>query len=195
MFDVGIKSAIGGSVYDNEENINEHLNELSDLLKPYANQIDGCVQGNHEWRLYKECGFDLTEQLARTIGIPYMKHTGVVTYAFAKRAYSINFFHGKGGGGIENALRNCKAMSNKVFADIYMMGHVHALAHIPRQIKYVDSRNGKLIEMTQKFVLTGHCLNYDESYADQMNLDINTKGFQTVILHGDTTQKYIEILD
>ena len=161
LLDVGIKTAIGGSVYDNNTRINEAVKYIVKLLKPYKNQIDGLVTGNHEWRLYKECGLDISEMITEALDIPYMKHSGTITYSFAKRAYNVHFFHGKGGGGVENALRNAKKMSNKVLADVYLMGHVHAIAKSKRQFKIPDSRNGIVTEITQHFVLTGHCLNYD----------------------------------
>lgn len=193
LIDVGIKSSIGGSVYDNDRNVSEQIKEIVRLLKPFRGQIDGIVNGNHEWRIYKECGIDISEQISMMLDVPYLKHTGVVTYSFSKRAYNINFFHGKGGGTVEHALRVCKSMANKVHADVYLMGHVHHSAHTKRQIKDIDSRNGKINELTQYFVLTGASLDYDESYADQMNLEMATKGFPIIVLHGDTNRKQVRV--
>ena len=195
LLDVGIKTSVGGSVYDQIYNIDTAMDFLHKFLLPYRNQIDAVVAGNHEWRIYKEAGIDLSKQIAERLGVPYMKHSGIVTYSFMKRAYNINFIHGKSGGSVENALRNVKAMANKVVADVYLMGHVHHSAHTKRQIKTIDSRNGKVIEVTQKFVLAGHSLEYDDSYADQMNLEISTKGFPVVVLHGLTDQKKIDVID
>lgn len=195
LLDVGIKTSIGGSVYDNSMRVDSATSYLIKLLKPWANQIDGAVTGNHEWRLYKDCGIDITEMICDSLNIPYLKHSGLVTYSLNKRAYNVNLFHGKGGGGIENALRNVKAMSGKVLADIYLMGHVHGVAKTKRQYKTPDSRNAKVVESTQHFVLTGHCLNYDDSYADQMNLEINSKGFPYFVLRGDIPQKHIEVFE
>lgn len=195
LLDIGIKSAIGGSVYDNQSTPTGQLKDIVQILEPYKKQIDGAVEGNHEWRLYKETGVNITELLCMFLNVPYMKHSGTITYAFEKRAYNINFFHGKGAGSVGNALAHTKGMANKVFADVYLMGHVHATAHTKRDIKSIDSRNNKIDTMTQYFCLTGHSLEYDESYAEQMNLEINTKGFPLVILHGMTPRKFIEIID
>jgi hypothetical protein len=194
LLDIGIKTAIGGSVYDQRMTLDESINYTFNILSLRAKQIDGIVEGNHEWRLYKECGIDITKLIADRLGVPYLKHSGVITYAFNKRAYNINMFHGKVGGSIENALRAVKAMANKVFADVYLMAHCHHCAATHRQFKVVDSRNGKVVECTQHFVLTGHSLDYDDSYADQMNLEISTKGFPTIILHGETPYKKIDVL-
>lgn len=194
LLDIGIKSSIAGSVYENNELIDTAMDTLYDLLEPFKGKIDAVVTGNHEWRVFKETGIDLTKQIARNLNATYMKHSGVVTYSINKKAYNVNMFHGRCGGGIENALRHCKAMSNKVIADVYLMGHVHACASTKRQIKIIDSRNRKITESTQYFVLTGHALEYDDSYADQMNLEINTKGFPSVVLSGNSEKKIIEII-
>jgi hypothetical protein len=195
LVDVGIRHAIGGSVYQNICTVDDAIDFLCELFEPFVEQIDVLIDGNHEWRIFKEVGMNISKAIAQRLGIPYMKHSGVITYSFMKRAYSVNFFHGKSGGGVENSLRAVKAMSSKVFADVYLMGHCHHSAHTKRQIKDVDSRNGKVIELTQYFVLTGASLNYDDSYADQMNLEISTKGFPVITLCGNTSYKKIKVDD
>lgn len=194
LLDIGIKTSIGGSVYDNKKKPNDQIKYVISLLEPFAKQIDGLISGNHEWRIYKDVGIDISEHIAMVLKVPYLKHVGIITYSFSKRAYNINMFHGKGGGSVEHALATVKNMATKVHADVYLMGHVHAKGFTERQMKEVDSRNGKVNEITQKFVLTGSSLEYDESYAEQMNLQINTQGFPLIILHGDTPRKEIEVL-
>ena len=50
----------------------------------------------------------------------------------------------------------------KVCADIYCMGHCHHKAYTTRLLKTVDSRNGKIVNTKQYFVLTGQMLDYDD---------------------------------
>lgn len=182
ILDCGIKSAIGGSVYENSMTMQEQIDFVVQILKPLANRIDGYVQGNHEYRIYKETGIDVSKVICDRLNIPYLNYSGVVTYSLNKRAYNINMFHGKSGGGVENALRKCKEMANKVNADIYLMGHCHHKAYTTRCFKQIDSRNEKIVDTVQYFVLTGHALDYDESYADQANLEISEKGFPIITL-------------
>lgn len=184
LVDCGLKSAVGASAYEQNMTPNEQLNYIVKLFKPFEGQIDGAVMGNHEYRIFKESGIDITEQFCNQLKIPYLLYSGVVTYASGlsntrkfNRAYNINLFHGKSGGGVENALRACKAMSSKVSADVYLMGHCHYRASTDRIMKHVDSRNGVIIDSKQHFVLTGQMLKYDDSYADQMNLEIADVGF------------------
>ena len=135
----------------------------------------------------KDNAFDMfVKHVCSILNIPYLKYSGVVTYSFAKeskkKAYNINMFHGKAGGGVENALRKCKEMANKVNSDIYLMGHCHHKAYTTRCFKQIDSRNGKIVDTLQYFILTGDALNYDDSYADQANLEISHKDFPIIKL-------------
>ncbi len=193
LLDCGIKTAIGGSVYEQKLTMQQQIDRVIELLKPVASQIDGMVQGNHEYRIYKETGIDICKILSDSLDIPYFRYTGVVTYSIhnskTNRAININVYHGKSGGGVENALRKCKEMANKVNADIYLMGHCHHNAHTKRCFKQVDSRNNKIADGIQHFVLTGHALDYDESYADQANLEISVKGFPIITLVNDGSKR------
>ena len=182
ILDCGIKSSVGGSVYENNLTMQEQIDYTIRLLKPIADRIDGYVQGNHEYRIYKETGIDVSKIICDKLCVPYLYYSGVVTYSLNKRAYNINMFHGRAGGGVENALRKCKEMANKVNADIYLMGHCHHKAYTTRCFKQVDSRNATIVDTVQYFVLTGHALDYDDSYADQANLEISNKGFPIITL-------------
>ena len=50
---------------------------------------------------------------------------------------------------IEEALKRCKEMGDKVIADIYCMGHCHHNAYTKRSIKAVDSRNNKIMDIIE----------------------------------------------
>ena len=183
LMDCGIKSAVGASVYEQTLTVAEQLEKLKKHFEPLADRIDGCVMGNHEYRIFKEVGIDVLEVFCSELKIPYLFYSGVVTYSInGNRAYNFNMFHGKAGGGVENALKACKNMATKVNADVFLMGHCHRQAYTNRAVKVIDSRNSKIVDTMQHFVLTGHALSYDDSYADQANLDIAPAGFPCVEL-------------
>ena len=174
LLDVGIKNSIGASVYEQSNFLDDSIDYLYNLLKPFAEQIDAIITGNHEER----------------IDVEYCRYSGIITYSLPHKAYNIYFTHGNAGGGIENALRRCKNMSNKVVVDIYLMGHCHQNAHTKRIMNYVDSRNQVVTSMEQFFVLTGHSLKYNESYAEMLGLEISPMGFPEIMLK---TKGYKEI--
>lgn len=189
LLDVGIKNSIGGSVYENDLTPQEQIDFIVNLLTPYKEQIDGYVMGNHEYRIYKDTGIDICKIICKQLGINYALYAGTVTYSMNHKAYNINYFHGRAGGSIENALKKCREMANKVDADIYLMGHVHKAAYTQREIKRIDSRNGKIVEGLQYFILTGHALSYDDSYAEQANLEISPKGYPIIELSDGRNKK------
>ena len=194
LMDCGTKSAVGASVYEQALSMAEQLEMLKYFFEPVKDKIDGCVMGNHEYRIFKDVGVDIIEIFCNELGIPYFGYSGVVTYSInGNRAYNINMFHGKAGGGVENALKACKNMATKVNADVFLMGHCHRLGYTNRSVKVIDSRNSTLVDSLQHFILTGHSLDYDESYADQANLEIAPPGFPTVKL-ASTGQKEISII-
>lgn len=193
LIDCGTKGAVGGSVYDNHMTPSTQLDVIEEVFAEYKDQIDGCVAGNHEWRLFKESGFDISKEFCNRIGIDYTGFIGVNTYSFNSRAYNICFTHGRAGGTTENALRRVKDLTGICVSDIYATGHVHKLAYTSREMNYVDSRNAKVVKNSQYFILTGSSLNYEEGYAEQMNLEVATTGFPTVLLYGCTADKQIKI--
>ena len=182
LLDVGIKNSIGASVYEQSNFLDDSIDYLYNLLKPFAEQIDAIITGNHEERIYKTVGLDILKIIANKLDVEYCRYSGIITYSLPHKAYNIYFTHGNAGGGIENALRRCKNMSNKVVADIYLMGHCHQNAHTKRIMNYVDSRNQVVTSMEQFFVLTGHSLKYNESYAEMLGLEISPMGFPEIML-------------
>ena len=57
-------------------------------------------------------------------------------------------------------------------------------SNVKNRMKKNEQIVNKIVEGIQKFVLTGHSLSYDESYADMANLEISPKGFPIIILKG-----------
>ena len=51
LLDCGVKSAVGASAYEQSLTPNEQLNTICRFFERFKTQIDGCVMGNHEYRL------------------------------------------------------------------------------------------------------------------------------------------------
>ena len=185
LLESATKTSVGAGLFETDKTPNEQMEYIVELLRPIKNYIDGCIMGNHEYRIYKDTSIDVMKLIARELDIPYMMYTGVINYAWNKQAYTVNIWHGAGGGAtVGNALNKCVKMANKVECDIYAMGHVHKLGHHSKVVKHVDTRNNKLVDRHQMFVLTGSALDYDESYPDMKNLDPSRLGFPILKLSG-----------
>jgi len=185
LVEAATKTSVGAGVYETTMSPSDQMDSIADLFYPYKEYIDGCIIGNHEQRIYKDTSIDIMKLFARDLGIKYLRYTGVVNYSWNKRSYTVCIWHGKGGGATTgSAFNNLEKMARTVETDIYAMGHVHKLGHFSRIIKHVDTRNGKLLNKPQLFVLTGSALRYDESYADMKNLVPPKLGFPILKLDG-----------
>ena len=58
-------------MYEQNLNPQQQFDDLAVMLEPYSGDFIGMLRGNHEDRLYKTVGFDMSKVLAKTLGIPY----------------------------------------------------------------------------------------------------------------------------
>src|SRR5690606_21620540 len=141
------KTSVGAGVYGQEMMPMKQIEEAVKLFRPYADLIDGVVAGNHEQRIYKTSGADVMEYFCLTLGIPgrYLRYYGVGKYAWRKRCYSVAVWHGAGGGSTTGgAMNKIEKQASVVFADVFLMGHVHKRAATMRDLYVPDPQNGKI---------------------------------------------------
>lgn len=182
------KDSVGAGVIEQQENAQYQMMKSKKILWEFRDLIDGVVTGNHEQRIYKMSGFDISLYLCQLLGIDekYMRYQGVIKYAWNRRAYHISVWHGSGGGGTPGgAVNRLNKQADTVTADVYLMGHTHRKHAHTKSIYIPDSRNDKLIEHPQVFVGTGGALTYKGSYAEEKGLPPTEKGFVRVILGGE----------
>jgi|LGOV01.1.fsa_nt_gb predicted phosphodiesterase len=183
LLETATKSSVGAGIFETNLTIEEQVERAKELFMPYRDIIDGIVEGNHEARIYKMTGIDITKRLAEALDIPYLRYTGVVKYNVNGIRYMVNVWHGAGGGGtIGNSFNKCISMAKKTLSDIYAMGHTHKLGVTSRQ--FTVPRTVQVEEITQHFILTGSALDYDESYPDGMGLERVTPGFPIATMSG-----------
>lgn len=146
------------------------------LLEPIKDKIIAVTAGNHEQRIYRTDGIDITRLICRELGIEDKYHPdGVLVFLrFGKRTfgsyhkekhpkqwYSIYATHGTGGGRKEGAKAIRLAdMAAIVDCDIYIHSHTH-LPMIMKQAFYrADSSNCCARKVDKLFVNTGAALEY-----------------------------------
>lgn len=183
------KESVGGGVLEQEENAQQQMMKAKAIFYPYRDLIDGIVTGNHEQRIYKSTGVDMTLYLAQLLELQhkYLRYQGIIKYAWNKRAYNISVFHGAGGGSTPGgAMNRLQKQSDVVFADIYLAGHTHKRQAYTKTIYVPDERNNKLSIKKQVFISTGSALSYENSYAEEKGLAPSEKGFPRIVLNGRT---------
>lgn len=195
LMECATKTSIGAGLFDANMTPSMQRSYIIELLRPKAEFIDGAVIGNHEYRILKDTSVDLLEDVCSTLKIPYFKYAGIVKYAWKGVAYTINIWHGAGGGSTsQTALNTCEKMALRTYADVYCCGHFHKKLTSDRMINFPDVRNNKMIKTVQNFVVTGSALDYDEGYAEQAGLQGRDLGFPIIQLKGVRGNKNVKII-
>jgi predicted phosphodiesterase len=185
LAETATKESVGAGVYEQQETAQQQMMRIKQLFYDVRHLIDGVVTGNHEERIYKASGFDLTLYLCQLLDISekYMRYQGVVQYSLGKREYHVNVWHGAGGGGSAGAsLNKLQKQSEYILADIYLMGHVHKRQVHTKRMYVPDSHRNKLQAIEQYFIVTGSSLDYENSYAEAMGMTPSQKGFTKIKL-------------
>lgn len=186
--ETGVRDSIGAGVYEQDIFVHQQLEEWVQMNRKIAEQgkLIGMHRGNHEERIYKHSGLDLTRIMASMLGV---KNLGVGTIHYikvGKQNYSIYTTHGHSGARLPHTkIRACITLANMVDVDIYGMGHTHQLSHHVRQFYRPDKRTRTLIETSKHFLLTGSFLTHWGSYAHEAGYEMMRKGAARIKLHGE----------
>lgn len=171
LMDVAIAASIG-STYDAVAQPAEQLRVCEELFGPLARQgkILAIVGGNHEERIRKQVGIDMTHLLAKQLncedvyadtGALLFLSTGTSSHGKGKTTYSIYIGHGHGGGrrpgGKINALEDYGKI---VDADIYVVGHTHLPAAFRQSFYRPRSQNKSVSLVDRLYVNTASALSY-----------------------------------
>jgi len=166
-------------VYADKYSPDEQLDRCIERYYPIRDKILGINEGNHERRISRDTGIQVTKRFARELGIEdryspdglyIILRAGQVRNKMRESngsgrirqiCYTIYMTHGarsgrKAGGKI-NALIE---LSNIVAADIYIHSHSHLGAIIPGVINVPDLRNDKIKVNDTLYINTAASLDY-----------------------------------
>lgn len=140
------------------------------LLEPIKHKILAMTPGNHENRVWREVGVDLSLWLAEKLGLEkvYRNNGVALTISFGKdlngKPYRLNVFgqHGSYGGGRRlgsamNALEDLDGIVGN--ADIYIRAHTHQPIQGSRNI-YLYNDKGGIEKHTKYYFNAPSVLNY-----------------------------------
>ena len=183
LAETATKSSVGKGVLEQEYNGQQAMYKAMEYFKPFKGMIDALVSGNHEQRVDEHAGIDLTLMFAREMGIAdkYMGYQGIVKHKVQGSSFLTHVFHGAGGGGTSGgAMNKLEKQANIVFANLYLMGHVHRSFASSRNFYMPVVLKNRMSTITQHFVCTGHALTYDGSYAEMKGLSPTSLGFPKI---------------
>ena len=106
--------------------------------------------------------------------------------------YTITGIHGYGGGRKNGGkINNLVEMSDKVIADIYVMGHTHTPIMTRNTIFMPDYQHKTLVKKDKYYLMTNSFLEYG-GYGEQYGFIPSTTEHQEAILNG--TKKEIKLI-
>lgn len=169
--------------------IDEQIDRMVALLKPYSERILGLGDGNHEDTITRRCGTNPTKRICETLGVPFLGFSWLYRLQFTVsggrgRTVTIRGHHGWGGGSRTQGADLTKYARDVSYydADLFLYGHVHRRQHdeVPRL-----SLVGKdLIAKPKVMVLCGTFLKTLSS--DESPTYSEAKGYPPVSIGGAT---------
>lgn len=169
-------------IYSETLSIAESQKLAVELLSPIKDKIIAMTPGNHENRVWREVGVDLSLWLAEKLELQdkYRNNGVAISIAFGKdqngKSYRLNVFgqHGSYGGGRKlgaamNALEDLDGIVAN--ADIYIRAHTHSSLSGRRDI-FVFNDKGGVIKQHKYYFNSPSVLNYggyayDKGYKPQ----------------------------
>ena len=196
LMDCAVKTSIGDTYGANLQPMHQ-LEQCVKLFKPLADsgKILAVLPGNHEERVYRTDGIDLTEIMCAQLGIPqrYSPTTALLFIRFGKnnehgnrkQLYTMYVTHGSAGGGRREGgkVNRLADLASIVDADIF----VHAHTHLPLVFKEgffrINAGNSSVAPVEKMFVNTAAALNYG-GYGDRQGYKPASKSSPVIYLHG-----------
>lgn len=191
LMDTAIASSIGDTYSANLQPM-EQLKQCVKIFDPIKDKILGVLPGNHEGRVYKTDGLDITELMCSQLGIPekYSPTTALLFIRFGNTSrnrpqlYTAYVTHGSGGGRREGGKVNRLAdLAAIVDADIYIHAHTHLPLVFKESFFRVSGGNSSVALVDKLFVNTAASLNYG-GYGDKQGYKPASKSSPVIYLDG-----------
>ena len=194
LMDAAIASSIGDTYGANLQPM-EQLKQCVKIFEPIKDKILAVLPGNHENRVYKTDGIDLTEIMCAQLGIPqkYSPTTVLLFIRFGQQGgrrnnrpflYTAYVTHGSGGGRKEGGKVNRLAdLASIVDADIYIHAHTHLPLVFKESFFRVSGGNSSVALVDKLFVNTAATLNYG-GYGDKQGFKPASKCSPVIYLNG-----------
>ena len=173
LMDAAIQSSIGDT-YGASLQPMEQLRECVKLFEPVKSKILAVLPGNHEARVWKTDGLDLTEIMCSQLGIVdrYSPASALLFVRFGKFdtksnahrrpvCYTIYCVHGSGGGKKEGGkIQRLTDLASIIDADIYLHSHTHLPAIVKTGYFRVNMANSSISKVDKLFINTSSTLEY-----------------------------------
>lgn len=197
LMDAAIASSIGDT-YGASLQPMEQLSQCVKLFEPIKEKVLAVLPGNHEERIYRQDGLDLTQIMCNQLGIgERYADTGALLFVRVgsnvrehnerKVSYTIYATHGRGSGRTEGAkVKRLSDLASIVDADIYIHSHTHLPIIFKQSFFRVNMGNSSVAKVDKLFVNTGSTLDFG-GYAETAGF--KPASLETPIIRLDGTRK------
>ena len=195
MMDAAIQSSIGDT-YGASLQPMEQLAQCVKIFEPIKDKILAVTPGNHEQRIYKSDGLDLTQLMCNQleIGERYSPASVLLFIRFGKDKkhdhhsrpilYTIYCVHGSGGGRTEGGKVNrLMQLGNIIDADVFVHSHTHTPAIVKTGYYRVSAANSSVQKVDKLFVNTAATLDYG-GYGELQSYKPTSIEMPIIVLNG-----------
>ena len=195
LMDTAIASSIGDTYAATLQPM-EQLQRCVEIFEPIKDKILAVLSGNHENRVYKSDGIDITELMCRQLGISerYSPTTALLFIRIGNKRdnqnhrrselYTAYVTHGGGGGRKEGGKVNRLAdLACIVDADCYIHAHTHLPLIFKNAYFRVNCGNSMVSLVDKLFVNTAASLDYG-GYGDKAGFKPASKRSPVIYMHG-----------
>lgn len=202
LMDTAIASSIGDTYAANLQPM-EQLKHCVKIFEGIKNKVLAVLPGNHENRIWKSDGIDITEIMCAQLGIPekYSPTTALLFIRFGRNSehngrrqlYTIYCTHGSGGGRREGGKVNRLAdLASIVDADCYVHAHVHLPVIFRESFFRVSGSNSTVAEVDKLFINTAASLRYG-GYGDKAGFKPASRRSPVLYLNGLKHDMYAKL--
>lgn len=162
------------------------LDALHEVLAPIADQVLVLLDGNHEFRIWKETGLQFSKILATLLGVKYGGYSCFIKLRVRKFNYVIHAQHGSSNAWYPHTkLTAAMRTAQHTDADVYLYGHTHELLSLKVPRRHLELRSRTVVREKKYFVLTGGFLGYENSYAQRKNMYPTQTGVAKIKFFGN----------
>lgn len=178
------------NVHSQKFNVDDQVEKIVQHLYPIRNKILFSVCGNHEYRIEKQTGLNLSKLIADRLDIPYMDWECHFLLKFKDKFFRCFAHHGTGGSSTSGAKLNSaeRLHFRSPFANLIISGHLHTPINSEKEIRFLDNR-GSVKEFSQHCVLCGSYHKSDGYASKGAFTPVNTCG--TKIRITPTGEKFL----
>lgn len=193
LMDTAVKTSIG-DVYGSTLRPMEQLQQCAKLFEPIKDKILAVTGGNHEARIYRNDGLDVTQMMCNQLGLEcYSPESAIIFLQFGKQSshmkcwpmmYTIYCTHGSSNGRKEGSKANRLAdLANIIDADIYLHSHTHLPMIMRNSYFRVDTQKKCTVKVDRLFLNTSSSLDYG-GYGEIQSYKPNSLETPMIILDG-----------